>query len=94
MERDLSALSHEVRRAARVDANGEVSWPNDYAGAAISELASAGEVVLGLDVRFYDAEGRFYEMPWSSHDPDRSESVAVNADAARIAALARSREDR
>jgi hypothetical protein len=52
-----------------VQANGEVSWPDDRAGSAIEALTATGHIVLGLDVRFYFADGTFYEIPWSSFGP-------------------------
>jgi CHASE2 domain-containing sensor protein len=89
VERDLSALPKDMQAAARIDANGEVSWPDSAAAAAISALADTGALVLGLDVRFYDADDRFYEIAWSSFDPDRSKPSATNRSDARDAALAR-----
>jgi hypothetical protein len=57
---NLSGLPTDVQRAARIDANGEVSWPDDYAASAIEALTEAGHRVLGLDVRFYFGDGTFY----------------------------------
>jgi hypothetical protein len=74
---------------ARVDANGEVSWSDAVAAAAIKGLADTGAIVLGLDLRFYDANGRFYEIAWSSFEPVASKPAAANAANARDAALGR-----
>jgi hypothetical protein len=62
---DLGVLSEELRSRGRVEANGEVSWHVRDAAAVLSELAAAGRVVLGLDVRDYDEDGRFFEIAWS-----------------------------
>ena len=63
--KDVASLPHRLQASARIDANGEVSWPLDKARDAISELAKSGRVVLGLDMRDYDAEGLFIEVAWS-----------------------------
>lgn len=84
---DLSRLPAELQRHARIDAKGEVSWSGLHAAAAIDALAATDAVVLGLDIRFYDSEGRFYEVPWSSFDPDSSTTRAANVEASRRAAL-------
>jgi hypothetical protein len=84
---DLSALPVEIRAGARVHANGEVSWSDASAVAAVNGLADKGSVVLGVDVRFYDSAGRFYEIPWSSFDPDPSNARAANVEASRDDAL-------
>lgn len=46
--------------------NGEVSWPIGEAELAINALADAGVVILGLDVRHVDKDGRTQEVAWSS----------------------------
>ena len=46
-----SGLPDEVRTAAHIATNGEVSWRLSDAPAAISALADAGHVVLGLDTQ-------------------------------------------
>jgi hypothetical protein len=84
----LSDLPAEVRADARIDQNGEVSWSDSAAAAAINALTATGRVVLGLDVRFYDSTGRFYEIPWSSFEPDVSRTPFANAESSRQAALA------
>jgi hypothetical protein len=84
---DLSGLPTELQRDARSDPNGEVSWSDACAVAAVNELTDSGSVVLGLDVRFYDAAGRFYEIPWSSFEPDTSKAHAANVEASRQDAL-------
>jgi hypothetical protein len=48
--------------------NGEVSWPVSHAAAVTEALAGTGHVVLGLDIRGYQADGRFIEVAWSSFD--------------------------
>jgi CHASE2 domain-containing sensor protein len=78
---DLSALPAELQQAARVDANGEVSWPDEDAAKAIESLTTVGHRVLGLDVRFYLADGTFYEIPWSSSHADPGEAQADALDA-------------
>jgi CHASE2 domain-containing sensor protein len=60
---DISALPAELQEAARVDVNGEVSWPDERAASAIEALTATGHRVLGLDIRFYLADRTFYEIP-------------------------------
>lgn len=59
---DLGVVSPELRGRARRDANGEVAWHVEDAPSALGELAQAGRVVLGLDVRDYDHDGSFLEV--------------------------------
>ena len=87
MPHDVSELPEGLRATARIDPNGEVSWPQSSATTAVEGLADAGYVVLGLDLRFYAADGRFYEIPFSSFEPDVAQGVAANADAGRRAAI-------
>jgi hypothetical protein len=89
MDCDLSALAKDLQAAARVDPNGEVSWPDATAAAAINGLAESGAIVLGLDLRYYDANDIFYEIAWSSFEPDASKPAVANAADARAAALER-----
>jgi hypothetical protein len=89
VERDLSALPKDVQSAARVHANGEVSWPDSTAAIAISALADSGVIVLGLDLRYYDSNDTFYEIAWSSFEPNASKPTAANITDAREAALRR-----
>jgi hypothetical protein len=89
MGRDISDLPKELRAAARVHPNGEVSWPDGTAAAAITGLAESGAIVLGLDVRYYDTNDRCYEIAWSSFEPDASKPANANAADARDAALER-----
>jgi len=63
---DLALLPGDVRARARIDPNGEVSWPISEASHAISCLADAGFVILGLDVRWYDDQGHIHENAWSA----------------------------
>jgi hypothetical protein len=58
MPGDLAALPRQLQRSARVDNNGEVSWPDLDVKDAVNALVHAGFVVLGLDVRFHDDTGR------------------------------------
>jgi hypothetical protein len=41
-------------------------WRRADAAAVIKGLAAAEKVVLGLDVRRYLPDGRFYEVAWSA----------------------------
>jgi CHASE2 domain-containing sensor protein len=84
---DISALPSDVRDAARIDANGEVSWPDEYAARAIEALTAAGHRLLGLDIRFYVTDGTFYEIAWSS-----SEASADEAKVDALKALSRTDE--
>lgn len=84
---DLTALPAELQADARIDPNGEVSWSDSRAVAAVNALTTTQSVVLGVDVRFYDSAGRFYEIPWSSFDPDTSKIHTANVEASREAAL-------
>jgi hypothetical protein len=82
---DLGVLSDELRSPARVDPNGEVSWHVRDAPAVLSELAGAGRVVLGLDLRDYDKDGTFVEIAWSIY----AGADAVEARDSALGALAR-----
>ena len=82
---DLGALSDDLRSRARVDPDGEVSWHLRDVPGVLAELAGAGRVVLGLDVRDHEQDGTVREVAWSSYggtDP-------VEAREAALAALAR-----
>ena len=61
----LDRLPSHVRRTARVDPNGEVSWRLADIEDALAALAEAGFVVLGLDTRTYDEKGRITEIPFA-----------------------------
>ena len=82
---DLGVLSHELRSHARVDPNGEVSWHVRDAPAVLGQLADAGRVVLGLDMRDYEDDGTFREIAWSVYEG----SDPVEAREAALRALAR-----
>ena len=78
---DLGVLSDELGSQARIDANGEVSWHLRDAPAVVTQLAEAGRVVLGLDIRHYD-DGAFVEIAWSVYhgaDPVEAREVALQA---------------
>jgi hypothetical protein len=79
---DLGVLSDELRSQARVEANGEVAWHVRDAPAVLSELAEAGRVVLGIDVRDYEEDGSFVEVAWSDYsgaDPVEAREDALRA---------------
>jgi hypothetical protein len=80
---DLSFLPPEVAATATVEPNGEVRWPLDRAEAAINALADSGRVVVGLDLREYDEDGRFIEIPWTTFEPSDVDDV----EEARVSAL-------
>lgn len=65
---DLAVLSAALRSRVRADENGEVLWHVTEAPSVLEELAQAGRVVLGLDVRTYDENGAFFEIAWSSYE--------------------------
>ena len=79
---DLGVLSDELQSQARVDPNGEVSWHVRDAPAVLGELAEAGRVVLGLDMRDYEDDGTFLEVAWSVYngaDPVEAREAALEA---------------
>jgi hypothetical protein len=79
---DLGVLSDELRSQAGVDPNGEVSWHVRDTPAVLTELAEAGRVVLGLDIRNYDDDGTFLEVAWSVYngtDPVDARDAALGA---------------
>lgn len=57
-QRDVAALPEAVRKAARFSGP-EVMWPKTIAHEAIDRLVEAGHIVLGVDLRKYETEGRF-----------------------------------
>ncbi|MFC8040228.1 hypothetical protein ACFUOZ_12810 [Paenarthrobacter sp. NPDC057355] len=78
---DLSFLTEDLQRGARCDPNGEVSWPISQATAAIEGLAGSGRLVLGLDIRDYQNDGTFIEVPWASYtgsDVEEARAFAVS----------------
>jgi hypothetical protein len=85
---DLEHISDQVRRAARDCQNGEIEWPLPLARAAVGALAAASRIILGLDIRDYDAEGRFVEVAWSEFEPGISGSLPQAVESSRAAALA------
>jgi hypothetical protein len=79
---DISDLPADVQRGACVQSNGEVHWRDDEAAEAIEAIAALGHRILGLDVRFYDADSRFYEIALSSSsakDPSDAKTDALRA---------------
>jgi hypothetical protein len=79
---DLGVLSDQLRSRARIEVNEEVSWHVRDAPAVLSELAEAGRVVLGLDIRDYDDDGTFLEVAWSVYngaDPVEAREAALAA---------------
>ena len=79
---DLPVLSDELQARARVDPNGEVAWHVQDAPAVLTELAEAGRVSLGLDLRDYGDDGSFLEVPWSVYegaDPVEARDAALRA---------------
>lgn len=58
---DLARLPEPVAAAAHVYDNGEVSWPNHHAEAAVNALADAGFLILGLDARTHFPDGRLMD---------------------------------
>jgi hypothetical protein len=88
---DITFLPESVQRSAvRVNSGLEVMWPFDEAEAAINALASAGKVILGLDLRSDGPvlqserrDGLATEVPWSSFEPlDAATAVADGRGAA------------
>jgi hypothetical protein len=79
-------LQSRIQASARVDANGEVSWPVKHAPEVIETLAENGRLMLGPDLRRHDDDGSFYGYAWSSFD-------GQNVMAARDAALLALRRD-
>jgi hypothetical protein len=59
---DLDILAAALSDSARCDLNGEVAWPLADAPAVINALADGGRLILGLDLRTYDEEGRIWEV--------------------------------
>lgn len=76
---DLSFLSDDLQNGARCDPNGEVSWPLFQASDAIEALAGSGRLILGLDIRDYQSDGTFIEVPWSSYTGSDVEEARVFA---------------
>lgn len=64
---DLSFLPTELQCGAKCDPNGEVSWPVSQASDVIKALDGAGRLVLGLDIRDYETDDIFIEIPWTSY---------------------------
>jgi hypothetical protein len=91
---DLSGLSAAVRDEARIDANGETSWPLRSVAAAIDELSASGYVILGTDLRDYGADGRFVEVAWSAYRGSPPLGVADVQPARTEALLALDRANR
>lgn len=69
----LSALPDRVRSRAIVLDNGEVMWPFDAVAEAITSVAAAGGLVLGLDLRSdgprSERQGLATEVPIAEFKP-------------------------
>ncbi|PRB96035.1 hypothetical protein CQ020_11110 [Arthrobacter sp. MYb23] len=75
---DLSFLQPDLQSGARCDPNGEVSWPASQASAVIEALAGSGRLILGLDIRDYQSDGTFIEVPrWSYTGSDVQEACSI-----------------
>lgn len=86
-QRDVASLPESVRDAAQFSGS-EVMWPIAIARDAIGALAELGHIVLGLDLRRYESDGRFYEAAWSAFAPTGSADISAGRDDA-LAALRR-----
>jgi hypothetical protein len=75
----LSGLPTDLQRAARIDENGEVSWPDDYAASASRHSRRPGTAFSGWTFRFYFGDGTFYEIPWSEADGLQAKTDALDA---------------
>lgn len=85
---DVARMPDQVRRAARVCRNGEIEWPLPLARAAVGALAAAGRIIVGLNIRDYDVEGRFVEVAWSEFEPGIYGSLLQTVESSRAAATA------
>ena len=89
---DLSFLSADLRRAARLTDNGtEIMWPRERVEEVINALADHGIVVLGLDLRSDGGDGvtppgLATEVPWIAYEPKAS-GRSGQIEAARTQAL-------
>lgn len=59
----LKALPPAVQETAHIYGNGEVSWPNRDAEAAIDALVDAGFLITGIDARTHFPDGGLREIP-------------------------------
>lgn len=82
---DLAILSDDLRSRARVDTSGEVAWHIQDSPAVLTELADAGRVLLGLDLRDYDDDGSGLEVPWSVYEGE--DPVEARIAALRVSAV-------
>ena len=83
---DLSPLPEELRCAAGTFANGEVAWPLADAADILDALSAAGRIILGVDIRDFDVDGRFVEI--ARVDTQITGSSAADREAARACAVA------
>ncbi len=83
---DLAKLPMNGAMSARVDPDGEISWPMEIAERAIDALTAAGFVILGLNARRLDQD-RIVETVWSTFEPDDEDDDADNVARSRQAAL-------
>jgi hypothetical protein len=56
-------------------------------GSGSGALAAAGRVILGLDIRDYDAESCFVEVAWGVFEPGISGSLPQAVESSRAAAM-------
>jgi hypothetical protein len=89
--KDLSALPDRVRSTAIVLDNGEVMWPFDAVVEAITSLADAGGLVLGLDLRSdgpqVGRQGLATEVPVADFKPSGNGADRIDAMNAALAVL-------
>ena len=83
--RGFDRLPKDLREVARIDANGEVSWPRADALRAIEALTTAGCVVLGLDLRSYDSNGAVLDLAWTDFQPSIADTNS--SESSRAAAV-------
>ena len=81
--KDLRALPDRVRSTAIVLDNGEVMWPFDAAVEAITSVAAAGGLVLGLDLRSdgpqVERQGLATEVPVAEFTPSGNGAYRIDA---------------
>lgn len=83
---DLAKLPMNVAMSARVDPDGEISWPMEIGELAIDALAGAGFVIFGLNARLLDQD-RIVETVWSTFEPGDCDDAAAMVARSRAEAL-------